>query len=82
MFFLYDGEFYCIGQDCGEIYGCCLCVFQVVMLMKEKYYEVEVLFNLDDLLKKGQNVWNGYWIYYMDFYQFFLGEWMVVIDGD
>ncbi|XP_065870295.1 glucosamine inositolphosphorylceramide transferase 1 [Euphorbia lathyris] len=79
--FLYDGNLYRVGQDCGETYGRRVRVFKVEVLTKEDYKEVEVPLGFEEPTK-GRNAWNGARYHHLDVQQLSSGEWIGVMDGD
>ncbi|XP_043813541.1 glucosamine inositolphosphorylceramide transferase 1 isoform X2 [Manihot esculenta] len=79
--FLYKGNLYRIGQDCGETYGHRVRVFKVEVLTKDDYKEVEVSMDFEEP-KKGRNAWNGARYHHLDVQQLSSGKWIGVMDGD
>ncbi|KAJ9175460.1 hypothetical protein P3X46_014011 [Hevea brasiliensis] len=79
--FLYEGNLYRIGQDCGETYGRRVRVFKVEVLTKDDYKEVEVSFGFEEP-RKGRNAWNGARCHHLDVQQLSSGKWLAVMDGD
>ncbi|GKU91617.1 hypothetical protein SLEP1_g5467 [Rubroshorea leprosula] len=79
--FMYTGNLYRVGQDCGETYGRRVRVFKVEVLSKHEYKEVEVPFILDEP-NKGRNAWNGARYHHLDVQQLSSGQWIGVMDGD
>ncbi|KAK4798896.1 hypothetical protein SAY86_024261 [Trapa natans] len=79
--FVYNGELYRVGQDCGETYGRRVRVFKVEVLTKDVYREVVVSLGMDELAK-GRNSWNGARYHHLDAQQLPSGEWIAVMDGD
>ncbi|CAN8298019.1 unnamed protein product [Cochlearia groenlandica] len=79
--FLHDGKLYRVGQDCGENYGKRVRVFNVEVLSKEEFREVEVDFALG-MSYKGKNSWNGARQHHFDVKQLSSGEYIGLVDGD
>uniref|UniRef100_A0A5B6ZHR0 Glucosamine inositolphosphorylceramide transferase 1 n=1 Tax=Davidia involucrata TaxID=16924 RepID=A0A5B6ZHR0_DAVIN len=79
--FVYNGNLYRIGQDCGETYGRQLHVFKVEVLTNDVFKEVEVPLGLEEP-NKGRNAWNGARYHHLDVQQLSSGEWIGIIDGD
>ncbi|XP_042479116.1 glucosamine inositolphosphorylceramide transferase 1-like [Macadamia integrifolia] len=79
--FIYNGNLYRIGQDCGESYGQRVHVFKVEVLNKDEYKEVEVPLGIEEA-KKGRNAWNGARYHHLDVQQLSSGRWVGVMDGD
>ncbi|KAE8713876.1 Glycosyltransferase family protein 64 protein C5 [Hibiscus syriacus] len=79
--FRYNGNLYRIGQDCGETYGRRVRIFQVEVLSRFDYKEVEVPFPFEES-SKGRNAWNGARYHHLDVQQLRSGEWVGVMDGD
>ncbi|GLT66757.1 hypothetical protein SLA2020_391060 [Shorea laevis] len=79
--FIYNGNMYRVGQDCGETYGRRVRIFKVEVLTKHEYKEVEVPFILEEP-SKGQNAWNGARYHHLDVQQLSSGQWIGVMDGD
>ncbi|CAN1318886.1 Glucosamine inositolphosphorylceramide transferase 1 [Linum perenne] len=79
--FLYNGNLYRFGQDCGETYGRRVRVFKVETLSKNDYKEVEVPLGFEESTK-GRNAWNGARYHHLDVQQLSSGEWIGVMDGD
>ncbi|KAM6584319.1 hypothetical protein CsatB_011321 [Cannabis sativa] len=79
--FLYDGNLYRVGQDCGETYGRRVRVFRVDVLTKDDYKEVEVPLGLSES-SKGRNAWNGARYHQLDVQKLSNGKWIAVMDGD
>ncbi|KAA8534491.1 hypothetical protein F0562_032008 [Nyssa sinensis] len=79
--FVYNGNLYRTGQDCGETYGRRLRVFKVEVLTNDEYKEVEVPLGLEEP-NKGPNAWNGARYHHLDVQQLSSGEWIGIIDGD
>ncbi|EEF29466.1 transferase, transferring glycosyl groups, putative [Ricinus communis] len=79
--FVYDGNLYRIGQDCGETYGRRVRVFKVETLTKDNYNEVEVSLGFEEP-SKGRNDWNGARYHHLDVQQLSTGEWIGIMDGD
>ncbi|KAJ4971522.1 hypothetical protein NE237_004621 [Protea cynaroides] len=79
--FIYDGNLYRIGQDCGETYGRRVRVFKVEVLNMDEYKEVEVPMGIAEA-RKGRNAWNGARYHQLDVQQLSSGEWVGVMDGD
>ncbi|KAK6144699.1 hypothetical protein DH2020_021519 [Rehmannia glutinosa] len=57
--FVYNGNLYRIGQDCGETYGRRIRVFRVSVLTTDEFKEVEVPSGVEEESVKGRNAWNG-----------------------
>uniref|UniRef100_A0A5B6ZF53 Glucosamine inositolphosphorylceramide transferase 1 n=1 Tax=Davidia involucrata TaxID=16924 RepID=A0A5B6ZF53_DAVIN len=79
--FVYNGNLYRTGQDCGKTYGRRLRVFRVEVLTSDEFQEVEVPLGLEEP-NKGLNAWNGARFHHLDVQQLSSGEWIGVIDGD
>lgn len=79
--FVYKGNLYRVGQDCGETYGHRIRVFKVTVLTTDEFKEVEVPFGIKEPLK-GRNAWNGARTHQLDVQQLSSGEWVAVLDGD
>ncbi|XP_021890552.1 LOW QUALITY PROTEIN: glycosyltransferase family protein 64 protein C5, partial [Carica papaya] len=79
--FLYNGNLYRVGQDCGETYGRRVRTFKMEVLTESEYKEIEVPFNLE-VINKGKNTWNGARYHHFDAQQLGSGEWIGVMDGD
>ncbi|KAF5205735.1 glycosyltransferase family protein 64 protein C5-like [Thalictrum thalictroides] len=79
--FLYDGNIYRMGQDCGETYGHRLRAFKVEILTTDQYKEVEVSLGINESLK-GRNSWNGARYHHLDVQKLSSGGWIGVMDGD
>ncbi|KAJ0982839.1 hypothetical protein J5N97_011094 [Dioscorea zingiberensis] len=72
--FVYNGNLYRTGQDCGETYGRRIRLFQVKVLTPDKYEEIEVPLGIKEP-KKGRNAWNGARYHHLDVQQLPSGEW-------
>ncbi|KAJ6892542.1 hypothetical protein NC651_025672 [Populus alba x Populus x berolinensis] len=79
--FVYDGNLYRVGQDCGETYGRRVRIFKVEVLTKDDYKEVEVPLGFEES-NKGPNAWNGARYHHLDVQQLSSGKWIAVMDGD
>ncbi|KAH7428867.1 hypothetical protein KP509_09G020700 [Ceratopteris richardii] len=79
--FIYDGQLYRVGQDCGETYGRRLHLFRVEILTKHKFHEVEVPLGVAES-RKGRNAWNGLRYHHLDAQRLPSGGWIAVMDGD
>ncbi|KAG9456793.1 hypothetical protein H6P81_001301 [Aristolochia fimbriata] len=79
--FIYNGNLYRVGQDCGDTYGRKVRVFKVEVLTIDEYKEVEVQLGMDES-EKGRNAWNGARYHHLDAQQLSSGEWIAVMDGD
>ncbi|KAL9388450.1 hypothetical protein Peur_017055 [Populus x canadensis] len=79
--FVYDGNLYRVGQDCGETYGRRVRIFKVEVLTKDDYKEVEVPLGFEES-NKGLNAWNGARYHHLDVQQLSSGKWIAVMDGD
>ncbi|XP_071721828.1 LOW QUALITY PROTEIN: glucosamine inositolphosphorylceramide transferase 1-like [Rutidosis leptorrhynchoides] len=79
--FVYNGNLYRVGQDCGETYGHRTRVFRVEILTKDEYREVEVPISLVNT-NKSLNAWNGARYHHLDVQQLSSGEWIGFMDGD
>lgn len=79
--FVYEGQLYRVGQDCGETYGRRVRIFKVVTLTTIKFEEVEVSLDLEES-KKGRNAWNGLRYHHLDAQMLATGKWIAVMDGD
>ncbi|KAL2249344.1 glycosyltransferase family protein 64 protein C5 [Sesamum indicum] len=79
--FVYKGNLYRIGQDCGQTYGHRIRVFRVEVLNTEEFKEVEVPFPSKEPAK-GRNAWNGARNHHLDVQQLSSGQWIAVLDGD
>ncbi|KAL5709655.1 Glucosamine inositolphosphorylceramide transferase 1 [Ranunculus cassubicifolius] len=80
--FVYDGNLYRMGQDCGETYGSKLRTFKVEILTEEEYKEAEVSLRVGGEAVKGRNSWNGVRHHHLDVQMLSSGEWIGVMDGD
>ncbi|KAI4352644.1 hypothetical protein L6164_006875 [Bauhinia variegata] len=79
--FLYDGNLYRVGQDCGETYGRRIRVFKIEVLTSGEYKEIEVPSGFIEP-NKGRNAWNGARYHHLDVQELPSGEWIGVMDGD
>lgn len=79
--FMYNGNLYRTGQDCGETYGRRVRVFKVEILTTDEFKEVEVPLGIKEP-NKGRNAWNGARNHHLDVQQLDSGEWIAVLDGD
>ncbi|ERN01297.1 glycosyltransferase family protein 64 protein C5 [Amborella trichopoda] len=79
--FIYEGQLYRMGQDCGETYGHRVRLFRVEVLTKEAYKEVEVPFRIEEP-QKARNAWNGARYHHLDIQRLPSGHWIAVMDGD
>ncbi|OVA17888.1 Exostosin-like [Macleaya cordata] len=79
--FVYNGNLYRVGQDCGETYGRRVRTFKVEILTKDEYKEVEVPLGIEES-RKGRNAWNGVRYHNLDVQKLSNGEWVGVMDGD
>lgn len=79
--FVYNGDLYRVGQDCGETYGHRIRVFKVTVLTTHGFKEVEVPLGFEEPVK-GRNSWNGARNHHLDVQQLSSGEWVAVRDGD
>lgn len=79
--FIYNGNLYRVGQDCGTTYGRRVRVFKVEVLTKDEYKEIEVPLGMKEP-EKGRNAWNGARYHHLDVQQLSSGEWIGVMDGD
>ncbi|KAL2554609.1 Glycosyltransferase family protein 64 protein C5 [Forsythia ovata] len=79
--FVYNGNLYRVGQDCGEAYGRRTRVFKVEVLSTNEFKEVEVPLGVKES-SKGRNAWNGARNHHLDLQQLSSGEWIAVFDGD
>ncbi|CAL0321238.1 unnamed protein product [Lupinus luteus] len=79
--FLYEGNLYRVGQDCGDTYGRRVRVFKIESLTSEEYKEVEVPLGFVEPTK-GLNAWNGARYHHLDVQQLPSGDWIGVMDGD
>ncbi|XP_057789424.1 glucosamine inositolphosphorylceramide transferase 1-like [Salvia miltiorrhiza] len=79
--FVYNGNLYRVGQDCGETYGHRIRVFKVTVLTTLEFREVEVPLGINEPVK-GRNSWNGARNHHLDVQQLGSGEWVAVLDGD
>lgn len=79
--FIYEGQLYRLGQDCGETYGRRLRLFHVEVLNIHEFREVEVPLGLADS-RKGRNAWNGMRYHHLDAQRLPSGGWIAVMDGD
>nr|GMD37082.1 glycosyltransferase family protein 64 protein C5-like [Ipomoea batatas] len=79
--FVYNGNIYRVGQDCGETYGRRIRTFRVENLTTHYFKEVEVSLGVKESIK-GQNAWNGARNHHVDVQQLSSGEWIAVLDGD
>ncbi|CAI9091238.1 OLC1v1026210C5 [Oldenlandia corymbosa var. corymbosa] len=79
--FVYEGNLYRVGQDCGETYGRRIRVFKVEILTRDEFKEVEVSLGTQEPTK-GRNAWNGARNHHLDVQQLSSGQWVGVLDGD
>ncbi|XP_077220207.1 glucosamine inositolphosphorylceramide transferase 1-like isoform X2 [Tasmannia lanceolata] len=79
--FIYNGNLYRMGQDCGQTYGRRVRAFKVEVLTMDEYKEVEVPLGMIEP-EKGRNAWNGARYHHLDAQQLDSGEWIGVMDGD
>ncbi|XAR52300.1 N-acetylglucosaminyl-proteoglycan 4-beta-glucuronosyltransferase [Bertholletia excelsa] len=79
--FIYNGNLYRVGQDCGETYGRRVHIFNVEVLNEDEYREVEVPLSLPEP-NKGRNAWNGARYHHLDIQQISSSEWIGIMDGD
>ncbi|XP_042472770.1 glucosamine inositolphosphorylceramide transferase 1 [Zingiber officinale] len=79
--FVYNGQLYRPGQDCGGTYGRRVRLFRVETLTEEMYQEVEVPLGVDEP-RKGRNAWNGARYHHLDVQQLKADHWIAVMDGD
>ncbi|RWW78726.1 hypothetical protein BHE74_00013043 [Ensete ventricosum] len=79
--FTYKDELYRPGQDCGGTYGQRIRLFNVKVLAKDEYEEIEVPLGLDEP-QKGSNAWNGARYHHLDVQQLMSDQWVAVMDGD
>uniref|UniRef100_A0A7N0TLU7 Glucosamine inositolphosphorylceramide transferase 1 n=1 Tax=Kalanchoe fedtschenkoi TaxID=63787 RepID=A0A7N0TLU7_KALFE len=79
--FIYNGNLYRVGQDCGETYGRRARVFKVELLNTNEFVEVEVPLGMEEP-SKGRNAWNGARYHHLDAQQLSSGMWIAVVDGD
>ncbi|WOL15247.1 hypothetical protein Cni_G24028 [Canna indica] len=79
--FTYNGKLYRPGQDCGNTYGRRVRLFEVKVLTKDEYEEVEVELGVDEP-KKGRNAWNGARYHHLDAQKLASDQWVAVMDGD
>ncbi|VFQ83679.1 unnamed protein product [Cuscuta campestris] len=79
--FLYNGNIYRVGQDCGDTYGRRVRVFRIQNLTTNEYAEAEVPFGIGESIK-GMNAWNGARSHHFDVQRLNSGEWIGVLDGD
>ncbi|KAI5077385.1 hypothetical protein GOP47_0007209 [Adiantum capillus-veneris] len=79
--FIYKGQLYRLGQDCGETYGRRLRLFHVEVLNIYEFQEVEVPLGFAES-KKGRNAWNGMRYHHLDAQRLPSGGWIAVMDGD
>lgn len=79
--FVYNGNLYRVGQDCGETYGHQIRIFKITTLTTLDFKEVEVPLGIDKPVK-GRNSWNGARTHQLDVQQLGSGEWVAVLDGD
>ncbi|KAJ6727349.1 EXOSTOSIN HEPARAN SULFATE GLYCOSYLTRANSFERASE -RELATED [Salix purpurea] len=79
--FVYDGNLYRVGQDCGETYGRRVRIFKIEVLTKDDYKEVEVPLGFEEP-SKGRNAWNGARYHHLDVQHLTSGKWIAVMDGD
>lgn len=79
--FIYKGNLYRPGQDCGETYGRRVRLFKVMVLTTDKYEEMEVALGIEEPTK-GHNIWNGARYHQLDAQLLPSGKWIAVIDGD
>nr|GMC47673.1 glycosyltransferase family protein 64 protein C5-like [Ipomoea batatas] len=79
--FVYNGNIYRAGQDCGSTYGRRVRLFKIEVLTTHEFKETEVSLGVKESLK-GQNAWNGARSHHLDAQQLSTGEWIAVMDGD
>ncbi|CAK9159604.1 unnamed protein product [Ilex paraguariensis] len=79
--FVYKGNLYRVGQDCGETYGRRIRVFKVEVLTINEFKEVEVPLGIEEPTK-GRKAWNGARNHHFDVQQLSSGDWIAVLDGD
>ncbi|CAH9137554.1 unnamed protein product [Cuscuta epithymum] len=79
--FVYNGNIYRYGQDCGRTYGARVRLFKIEVLTTREFKEKEVPLGIEGSLK-GRNAWNGARSHHLDVQQVGLGEWIAVMDGD
>ncbi|RRT54282.1 hypothetical protein B296_00049269 [Ensete ventricosum] len=79
--FTYKDELYRPGQDCGGTYGQRIRLFNVKVLAKDEYEEIEVPLGSDEP-QKGSNAWNGARYHHLDVQQLTSDQWVAVMDGD
>ncbi|KAK4493237.1 hypothetical protein RD792_017894 [Penstemon davidsonii] len=79
--FVYNGNLYRIGQDCGDTYGRRTRVFKVEVLTTHEFEEFEVPISVEEPIK-GRNSWNGARNHHLDVQQLSSGKWIGVMDGD
>ncbi|RZR90701.1 hypothetical protein BHM03_00018666 [Ensete ventricosum] len=79
--FTYKDELYRPGQDCGGTYGQRIRLFNVKVLAKDEYEEIEVSLGSDEP-QKGSNAWNGARYHHLDVQQLTSDQWVAVMDGD
>ncbi|VFQ63432.1 unnamed protein product [Cuscuta campestris] len=79
--FLYNGNIYRVGQDCGSTYGRRVRLFKIEILTTREFKETEVALGIEESLK-GRNAWNGARNHHLDVQQVSPGEWIAVLDGD
>ncbi|CAH9105857.1 unnamed protein product [Cuscuta europaea] len=79
--FMYDGNIYRVGQDCGDTYGRTVRIFKIENLTTHEFKEVEVPFGIQESIK-GINAWNGARSHHFDVKRLGSGEWIAFLDGD
>ncbi|CAM8961052.1 unnamed protein product [Rhodiola kirilowii] len=79
--FIFNGNLYRVGQDCGETYGKRIRVFKVEVINTNEFVEVEVPLGMEEP-NKGRNAWNGARYHHLDAQQLSSGIWIAVMDGD
>jgi hypothetical protein len=79
--FVWEGNLYRFGQDCGDSYGRRVRAFHVITLTEDEFVEVEVPLGIEES-KKGRYAWNGLRYHHMDVQQLPSGNWIALMDGD
>ncbi|RAL43656.1 hypothetical protein DM860_017512 [Cuscuta australis] len=79
--FVFDGNIYRAGQDCGSTYGRRVRLFKIEVLTTHEFKETEVPLGIEESLK-GRNAWNGARTHQLDVQQVGPGHWVAVMDGD
>ncbi|KAJ3674661.1 hypothetical protein LUZ60_005277 [Juncus effusus] len=79
--FLYKGNLYRSGQNCGQTYGQSIKIFRIDKLTIDEYEETEVDFRFEKS-NKGINSWNNARYHQLDLVNISDDKWIGVMDGD